>query len=278
MTSTVSFSLLRAACAGMLWLVLASVGLAQSYTIGIVPQFEARRLTRIWDPILAEISSRTGYELKFVGSPRIPEFEAAFLEGEFDFAYMNPYHYTQARHAQGYLPLVRDGARQLYGVLVVRQDSPYQTPADLAGQVIAFPAPNALGASLMIRADLASRHEINFTPSYVSTHGSAYLNVVLGQAAAAGGVMATFDAQKPEIRDQLRVLYETNRVAPHPLVAHPRVPVEVRQSVTQALLDLARTEEGRNLLEQIPIKIPIKARPDDYTPLETMGLDAFVVE
>ena len=250
----------------------------ETYSVGIVPQFEARKLSRIWEPIMFELEARTGHDFVIVGSPRIPEFEADFLNGKFDFAYMNPYHYLLAARAQGYRPLVRDGARQLYGVLVVRADSRYQAPADLNGQVIAFPAPNALGASLMIRADLTNRHEVNYTPNYVATHGSAYLNVVLGQAAAAGGVMGTLRSQQAEVIDQLKVLYETSRVAPHPIVAHPRVPVEVQQQFAQALLDLSRSAEGRALLQEVPIQAAIRARVEDYTPLVLMGLDQFLVK
>jgi phosphonate transport system substrate-binding protein len=95
------------------------------YSVGVVPQFEARELAAIWIPILAELSKRTGLRLTMKGSPRIPEFEIAFEAGEFDFAYMNPYHAMIAARKQGYIPLVRD-AEPLYGVLAVRKDSPYQ--------------------------------------------------------------------------------------------------------------------------------------------------------
>ena len=155
-----------------LWLTAVPV-VAQTYTFGIVPQFEARKLARIWEPIISEIERRTGYDFEIVGSPRIPEFEDSFREGEFDFAYMNPYHAIVAAQAQGYQPLIRDGGRELFGILVVRDDSDYQSVEDLEGQTIAFPAPNALGASLLIRSDLTNHHSIDFSPMYVSTHGSA---------------------------------------------------------------------------------------------------------
>ena len=126
-----------------------------SFSFGVVPQFEARHLAAIWQPILEELGARTGYRFDLVGSPRIPAFEASFLAGEFDFAYMNPYHAMLAAEGQGYVPLVRDGAGRLRGILVVRDDSPYRDVADLEGRRIAFPSPNALGASLLMRADLA---------------------------------------------------------------------------------------------------------------------------
>lgn len=252
--------------------------LAQTYTFGIVPQFEARKLARIWEPIINEIEKRTGYDFEIVGSPRIPEFETSFMNGEFDFAYMNPYHALVAAQTQGYQPLIRDGGRELFGILVVRDDSEFQSVEDLDGQTIAFPAPNALGASLLIRSDLTSQHNVDFSPMYVSTHGSAYLNVILNQAAAAGGVMGTFRSQPIEISEQLRVLYKTTRVPPHPITAHPRVPEDVQRQVTQAFLDLWKTGYGRELLERVPIREVMETSLEDYSELQEMGLDAFFVK
>ncbi|SMR70841.1 phosphonate transport system substrate-binding protein [Aliiroseovarius halocynthiae] len=252
--------------------------LAQTYTFGVVPQFEARKLARIWEPIIDEIEKRTGYDFKIVGSPRIPEFETSFMNGEFDFAYMNPYHSIIAAQTQGYQPLLRDGGRELFGILVVRDDSDFQSVEDLEGHTIAFPAPNALGASLLIRSDLANQRNVDFSPMYVSTHGSAYLNVILNQAAAAGGVMGTFRSQPIEISEQLRVLYKTTRVPPHPIAAHPRVPEDVQKKVTQAFLDLWKTGYGRELLERVPIREVMEASLDDYSELQEMGLDEFFVK
>ena len=247
------------------------------YTVGVVPQFEARALAEIWVPILEELETRTGLTLRMVGSPRIPEFEEGFEAGEFDFAYMNPHHMLVANNKQGYLPLVRDGGRQLFGILTVRKDSPIESVADLDGKIVSFPAPNALGAALLMRADLDSIHGIKVDPVYVSTHTSSYLNVVLGRAVAGGGVMGTFNKQKDEIKDQLRVLYETRRMPPHPLAAHPRIPVEVREKVRNAILEMAATNAGEKLLSNIPMRKAVEASLDDYLPLLKWGLENYFV-
>ncbi len=248
------------------------------YTVGVVPQFEARALAEIWVPILEELETRTGLKLKMVGSPRIPEFEEGFEAGDFDFAYMNPYHMLVANNKQGYLPLVRDGGRELFGILTVRKDSPIKSVAELDGQIISFPAPNALGAALLMRADLDSIHNIKFEPIYVSTHTSSYLNVVLGRAAAGGGVMGTFNKQKDEIKDGLRILYKTRRMPPHPIAAHPRIPADVREKVRKAILDMAATDEGAKLLSKVPMRKAIEASLNDYSPLLEWGLENYFVQ
>ena len=266
----------RLAVAG--WLMVSCLAPAaargeDSFSFGVVPQFEARHLAAIWQPILEELGARTGYRFDLVGSPRIPAFEASFLAGEFDFAYMNPYHAMLAAEGQGYVPLVRDGAGRLRGILVVRDDSPYRDVADLEGRRIAFPSPNALGASLLMRADLASLYGLAFEPVFVQTHSSVYLNVALGQMAAGGGISKTLDQQPPAVRDALRTLYETREMAPHPVTAHPRVPAAVREAVRGALLALGRTEAGAALLAQIPIQEIATATAGDYAELGEWGLE-----
>jgi len=242
--------------------------------VGVVPQFTSARIESTWQPLLAEVGRRAGVSLVLAPSPSIPDFERRFEQGEFDLVYLNPYHQIMASRAQGYRPILRDVSRQLFGILVVRKDSPVTRVEDLEGQVVAFPAPNALGASLMMRAALANRFKIRFTPRYVKTHTSVYLNVMLGEAAAGGGVMATFREQKPEVSEGLRILYETDKVPPHPISVHPRVPKAVADRLVEAFMAIGAGPEAAALLGDIPIGQIGPASEADYEPLTAMGLEA----
>lgn len=255
--------------------VYASDSKDKIYTVGIVPQFEVRKLHQIWRPILDELERRTGYHFRIQGSPTIPDFEGEFMLGAFDFAYMNPYHIMLANEQVGYVPLVRDVGRTLHGVLVTRKDSGLDEINDLDGKILAFPSPNALGASLQMRQELSDKFNIKIKPRYVKTHDSVYLAVALNQASAGGGVQKTLARQKPEIQSLLRVLHRTTPVSPHPFAAHPRVPEDVRKRVSQALLDIGATDDGRHLLSLIPIKQIGVASMEDYQPLAELGLERF---
>lgn len=262
---------------GFLWLVVTAVPAAEpQYTLGVVPQNDAGVLHTVWEPIAAEIRRRSGIDLRIVSTRSIGAFEREFEAGAYDFAYLNPYHALVALRLQGYLPLVRDTAAPLTGVIVARQDSPLHGAADLAGQRVAFPSPNAFGAALVPRADLA-RRGIEITPWYVGTHGSVYLNVALGLAPAGGGILRTLEGQPLEVRQALRVIYETPPMPTHPIVAHPRVGEAVRTRLTQALLALGQSERGRRLLAAIPIEHIGPATAAEYKALESLGLDDFYV-
>jgi hypothetical protein len=77
----------------------------------------------------------------------------------------------------------------------------------LDGQRIAYPIPNAFGASLYVRALLEREHQVKKKADY-GTPTNAYRHVITDQAMAAGGVMATLSSEPPAIGSQLRVLYQ----------------------------------------------------------------------
>lgn len=245
------------------------------YFVGVVPQFDTRHVQETWLPILDELRHRTGMHLVLRGSPTIPAFEREFIRGEFDFACMNPYHILPANQKQGYFPLARDTGQDLHGVIVVRKDSPIQVVEELDRKPVAFPSKNALGASLMLRAAFHDQYRIEVIPRYVRSHSSVYLNVVLGETVAGGGVQKTLSQQKPEIRDALRMLYRTGPVPSHPFSAHPRVPRGVSGVVGDALLAMGAEEQGRRLLAKVPIERIGVASMEDYRELADLGLGRF---
>ena len=249
---------------------------AADLSLGVVPQFEVRRLAAIWNPLIAALAARGAPLMHRGAAEDIPDFERALWVGAYDVAYVNPWHSVVAADRRGYTPLLRDGTRMLQGVLVVRADSPVQSPADLSGGRIAFPAPNALGATLLMRAELDRDHALTYTPRFSGSHDSAYLDVVLGLAEAAGGIEATLEALAPDIRGRLRVVHRTAMVHSHPLVVHPRVTAEQRERLVAAFLDLAATEEGKAMLARIPMADPVRAAPQDYDAVRALDLGRFV--
>lgn len=246
--------------------------LADTFTVGVVPQFDVQTLHSIWDPILSEVSARSGHQLVLKGSADIPTFEKEFAEGQFDFAYMNPYHYTIA---QQYSPLLKDNGRKLFGVLVVKKDGPVTTLEQLQNSTISFPAPNALGASLMIRAELKEKYNIDFTPKYVKTHSSVYLNTALGITQAGGGVQKTFSSLPAEVKEKLVVLHQTQQVSPHPFVYKSSLDTLAVGQVKAAFLAMAQEESTQALLAKVPFKQIGEASDADYADVRALNLDRY---
>lgn len=265
----------------LLLLLATTMAVAQEkkvYSLAVVPQFTPVELHRTWSPIVEKLFRATGRQFEIKIYPSIPKFEAAFLNGEIDLAFMNPYHAVMAKRAQGYIPLVRDDGNPLTGILVVQRDSPIKSIKELNGKALAFPAPNSFGASLYLRALLVEQEKISITPHYLKTHSNVYRHVIMGEVVAGGAVNNTLKREPPEVQAQLRVLFETPGVRSHPLAAHPRMPEGLRQAVTNTLLEMQNDPAGQKLLVEIQIPKPVKADyARDYQPLEKLKLEKYVV-
>ncbi len=255
----------------------AGVRAEEAYTFAVVPQYEQRKLHSIWKPIVDDVARRSGVPLRLVATLGVPDFERELSKGSFDFAYANPYHILLESRRQGYIPLVRD-SHSLTGVLLVARDGPIRSIADLDGKTLAVPSPNALGASLLLRSDLEQIHHVHVRMLDVKTHTSVYLNVARGMADAGGGVQKTLAEQDERLQGALRVLYSTRAMPSHPVAAHPRVPRAVREAVRQALLDLAATPAGQELLADVPLLRMVPASIDDYLVMRDWGLEKYWVE
>ncbi len=246
------------------------------WTFAVVPQFPPAEIYADWQPLIEALQRKTGLQFKLLVYPSIPEFELAFTRGVPDFAYMNPYHVVMAHGSQGYVPLVRNDA-PLSGILVVRADSGITSIQQLEGKSVAFPAPNAFGASLYMRA-LLHRQGVHIIPHYVGSHDNVYRAVARGDDAAGGAIALTLSRQPEALRAHLRVIYTTPSAAPHAVVAAPRVPQRDRLLVQQALLAMGRDPADAALMRGIQIPHPIQADyTRDYLPLERLHLEHFLV-
>ena len=241
-------------------------------TFGVVPQQSATALARAWIPLLQEVAARGGVRLAFRTAPNIPTFEARLQAGEFDLAYMNPYHYTVFSRSPGYRAFAKERGRRLVGIIVVRKDSPVTDLRQLEGQVVAFPAPAAFAASILTRAEFA-RQGVRIDARFVASHDSAYLGVARGLFAAGGGVRRTLEAIDPEVGAQLRVLSSTPAYVPHAFAAHPRVGADALARVLAAMRGLADDDRGRELLKPLSFAGVDPAQDGEWDEIRRLRID-----
>lgn len=246
--------------------------------VGIVPQIASTEIQATWGPFFKVLEEKTPYEFQIVYYPSIPMFEKALSHGEVDLAFMNPYHAVMAYDWQKYQPIVHD-KKSLVGILVVKSDSPIKSVAQLNGEKLSFPAPNAFAASLHMRALLEQVEKIQFKPEYVKTHTNVYRSVLFGMTKAGGGVNNTLMREDDNVRGQLRILYQTPPTAPHPICIHPRVPKADRQLIQKAIIELGQEKQYQSLLDAIQIPIPVKADYEyEYKPLKKLRLETYVID
>lgn len=255
-------------------LILLFLPLTKAETIlsfAIVPQQSASKLAKLWGPIMEEISAKSGIKIKFTTAKNIPIFEKRLAAGEYDLAYMNPYHYVVFHKTMGYQALAKARDKRIKGIMVVAKDSPIQSLADLDNMTLAFPAPAAFAATILTQADL-NKNDAKFIPKYVSSHDSVYRTVAKGIYPSGGGVLRTFNNVDPSIKAQLRVLFTTKGYTPHAIAIHPRIGTEQAKKIQQALISMEQSESGRALLNSIKIKGFESANNADWDDIRDLNL------
>lgn len=246
--------------------------LADTFTFGIVPQQSATRLAAQWGPILEKISEKSGHMIVFSTAADIPTFEQRLKQGEYDFSYMNPYHYSVFSEMPGYMAFAKARDKQIKGIIVVKKGSGIKSLEQLEKQSIAFPSPAAFAASILTQGEL-NQLGITFTPDYVSSHDSVYLSVAKGFYPAGGGIYRTFESLPAETRDLLTPIKETKGYTPHAIAVHPRVPRDVVDAVSQVLYQLDQSPETLQMLSALKIKGFAEAKDNDWDDVRSLNIN-----
>jgi phosphonate transport system substrate-binding protein len=258
-------------------LLLAGASTARSDTpkrplsVGIVPQQSPGELARLWTPVLKYLEEKTGLVLEFETAKDVATFHKRMLAGEYDIVYANPLAYAIVLHPRlHYEAFARERDRSLVGLLVVRKDSRYQSLQDLAGSELAFPAEDAMAASVIPRAQL-DKQGVAFTPRYVGSHDSVFLAVEKGLYAGGGGIARVLGMLPEHVKENLRVLWTSPAYPPHPFAAHPRVPGAAVRSLQAALVAMDSSSDGRVLLKPLALNGFMVTHDADYDVIRSSG-------
>jgi ABC-type phosphate/phosphonate transport system substrate-binding protein len=241
-------------------------------TFGVVPQQASAKLAKDWVPLMALISERLGQTVRFATAPDIPEFERRLADGEYDLAYMNPYHFTEIGQPAGYRALVRQRNHTLRGIIVVSKDLRYESVEELAGESIAFPAPKAFAATLITRSHLNDRAP-GYRATFVNSHDSVYRGVADGLFAAGGGIVRTLREISPDIQQQLEILWLSPGFTCHAIASHARVPEGLTSRLREAFLAVSDSERGQALLQAIGMNGFQAAADSDWDDVRQLSFD-----
>jgi phosphonate transport system substrate-binding protein len=240
-------------------------------TFGIVPQQSATKLARLWAPILGYISKEAGLTVVFRTARDIPTFEQRLRNGEYDLAYMNPYHYTVFHEDPGYQAFAKARDKKIKGILVSSKDGDINKISQLEGSTLAFPAPASFAASILTRAYL-QKQGVSFTPRYVSSHDSVYRTVAAGLYPAGGGVIRTLRNMDVSIGEKLKILWESPGYTPHAFAAHPGLAPAKLGMIQKAMIEMEHTEAGQKLLKSIQLKGIEAAGDSDWDDVRALDI------
>lgn len=251
--------------------VLSTVASAKEYTLGVVPQQSPIKMFQSWKPVTDYLSEATGHNIVLKTEKSIAEFEKVLYSGGYDFAYMNPFHYTVASERQQYDATVRAG-KMIRGILVQQdKDQDLESVIKQKDTQFLFPSPNAFAATLLIKYEMLTKFGVDLNAQanyqYVNSHDSVYLGVSRGIGQLGGGIQRTFNNYKAS-NDQvdIREVYQTEAYPSHPIAVKPDMPEQDRQKLVEALLNMPE-----KLMAALSIQKMIPSNDEEYSVIRELS-------
>lgn len=222
-----------------------SFGVDKPLAFGIFPNLTARQTIEVYRPLANALEKQLRQPVAIYSARDFKTFVERTRQGEYDILLTAPHLAWLARQEAGYRPLLKY-TQPAHGLLVVKSDSPFQTPDALHGRTIAT-ADSLAVAVLAVQAEMAAhglRRNLDYQTLDAGTHLNAVMQVINGRASGAMLGMHAYKLMPAELRQQLRVLAETPPLSSLMYLTHPRLRDAEAQAVRQALLKFAATPEG----------------------------------
>ncbi len=241
------------------------------YIFGVHPLHNPQRLFNVFGPMMAYLSKKIdGVSFRLEASRNYASFDKKLYSRKFHFALPNPFQTINAID-KGYKVFGKMGDDNNFrGIILVRKDSGIKIVPDLKGKSISYPAPTALAATMMPQYFLQT-HGLNVMTDvdnkYVGSQESSIMNVFFKKTQAAATWPPPWKAlskERPELAEQLTVMWQTEPLINNGLVVLPEVPDEIVKQVIDLLTGLNKHKEGRNILKPMEFSCYESATNDTY--------------
>ncbi len=226
---------------------------------GTTPVFLDDQLSFLssWQRYLEE---RLGRPVQFFQRGSYREIMDLLLNGNADVAWVCGYPYVMYERQLVLMAIPTYLGAPLYQshLIVAERDTTTRLITDLPGRVYAFSDPLSNSGHLVPRYQLiqAGKQPTQFFRRYFFTFAHRKVVEAVRVGLADGGsvdgyVWDTLVKQQPEATAGVRVAWKSPRFGFPPVVARASLPAEEREAVTQALLGMQLSEEGRRLLQSL---------------------------
>lgn len=228
----------------------------KTYRFAIHPLHNPARLYEVFNPLMHYLSRNIeGVEFTTESSKNYADFNGKLKQQSIAFALPNPYQ-TLLAIDKGYRVIAKMGDDENFkGIILVRKDSNIKHPTDLKGKSVSYPAPTALAATMLPQYYL-QQHGLNIQTDidnrYVGSQESSIINAFVGNTAAAATWPPPWKAlsdERPELKKQLKIIWQTEPLPNNSIVARSDVPEPLIKQVQHLLATLHTHEEGQQILK-----------------------------
>lgn len=228
---------------------------AAVYRLAVHPLHNPQKLSEAYQPLVDYLNARLhGARVELEASRDYQSYEKKFRAREPALLLPNPWQTLQARKVGYHVVAMAGDAADFKGLFIVRKDSVIKAPADLKGKAVSYPSRTALAACMMPQYYL-HEHGIDVNRDirneYVGSQESSIMSVYLKQSVVGATwppPWRLFQRDHPEEAAQLKVLWETPPLINNSVMVRDDVPAALRDQFRQALLELAESAQGKEIL------------------------------
>lgn len=241
------------------------------YQFAVHPLHNPSRLFDVFNPLLEYLNQHIPEaEFTLEASRDYAAFDQKLINKTVDFALPNPFQ-TLIAIEHNYRVIAKMGDDfNFKGIILVPKDSTIKTPADLKGYSVSYPAPTALAATMLPQYYLQT-HGLDINKDiknvYVGSQESSIMSVYLGTTMAGATWPPPWKAlseERPELKEKLKVIWQTQSLPNNSVVAAKDVPDEISEKVQSLLVNLHTTEQGKKILNKMYLSQYEKADNSTY--------------
>jgi phosphonate transport system substrate-binding protein len=240
---------------------------AQDINFGVIATDSASAQRERWEPFFRDMEKKTGLTIKSFYAPDYAGVIEAMRFNKVQVAwYGNKAAMEAVDRANGEVfaqVMYADGTFGYKGLLITRQDSPLKTLDDVfkSGKSLNFGIgdPNSTSGFLVPTFYLFSKNKIDYRSAFKTvrnaSHGANIQAVLAKQIDVATNNTEELDklkAVKPELANQLRVLWESPLIPSDPFVWRKDLDPAVKTKIKSFVLNYAKTDEQeKSILKNI---------------------------
>ncbi len=258
----------QAGWVALLWLVLlSSVQAGPALVFGLLPSESVTTKFRRYAPLREYLQKRLGQEVVLETARDFRAFRRRTLNGQYDLLETAP-HFVPEAIDSGHYVVLTTIVKPLTAEVVVRADSPYRAPADLAGALVATPSPSAVITRIGKEALEAAGLVGPSAPRYVTfpTHNAAYA-AVLGHAAEAALISVNVYNKARRQHQPLRSIGSSRAIPNMSILAARRLPLALRERLQGILAGMRDDPAGRRVLREMAYPGYRMATPEEFESL-----------
>ena len=229
--------------------------------MSFVPSGDTEEIIASGDEIAKMITDKTGLVIEANVGTDFAAVREAMGAGKAHIGWLNTFNYVLAHEKYGVdaaLVTVRFGANFYTGEIVVRADSGIMSLDDLKGKTFCWVDPNSTSGYIIPRIMLKANGIDPDTDFAKQVEAGSHNNVVAAvyngdcdAGACYSDARSSIAEDYADVTDVVSILATTTEI-PNDNVAFAKdVPQDIRDQITQALLDISASEDGQAALNSL---------------------------